>query len=179
MKSKNKQYLLSKLRDIPDFPKPGIIFKDITPLLSDPKAFTIILNALVDRYKDKNIDFIAGIESRGFIFGVPLAHRLNIGFIPIRKVGKLPASTYKQAYGLEYGASEVEIHTDAFDEYENANVVLCDDLIATGGSANASLSLIKRAGGNTVESCFIINLDFLNGVKDLTNQNVFTLLDIK
>ena len=161
LSSADKGYLLSTIRDIPDFPKPGISFKDITTLLNDGKAFRFLMDHLEERYKEYDLDFIAGIDSRGFIFGAPLADRLGIGFVPIRKKGKLPYTTIAEKYSLEYGFDEVEVHIDAFDcDKEKANVLMIDDLIATGGTAKAAASLINQAGANCVEACFLINLTF-------------------
>jgi adenine phosphoribosyltransferase len=151
-----KDFLLSSIRDVPDFPKPGIIFKDITTLLNNKEAFNLLIDHLEERYKDYNLDFIAGIESRGFIFGSALASRLKIGFVPVRKKGKLPYTTVSEKYALEYGYDEVEIHIDAFKESE-AKVLLIDDLIATGGTAEAAAKLIKKIHEDVVEACFIIN----------------------
>jgi len=174
-----KDFLLSSIRDVPDFPKPGIIFKDITTLLNNKEAFKILMDHLEDRYKDYNLDFIAGIESRGFIFGAALASRLNIGFVPVRKKGKLPFTTVSEKYALEYGIDEVEIHIDAFRGKNGAKVLLIDDLIATGGTAQAAAKLIKKIHENVVEACFIINLTFLKGEERLKNlTNVYSVLEI-
>ncbi len=180
LSKKDKEYLLSTIRDIPDFPKPGINFKDITTLLNNAKAFRFLIDHLEERYKDSNLDFIAGIDSRGFIFGAPLADRLGIGFVPIRKKGKLPYTTIAEKYSLEYGFDEVEVHIDAFDcDKEKANVLMIDDLIATGGTAKAAASLIHQAGAECVEACFLINLTFLNGDKDLKElTKVYSVLEI-
>jgi len=173
----DKEILRNSIRDIKDFPKDGIIFKDITTLLNDKKAFKILMNHLENRYKNYNLDYIAGIDSRGFIFGSVLADRLNIGFVPVRKKGKLPSTTISEKYSLEYGFDEVEIHTDAFHNKKNAKVLLIDDLIATGGTAEASIKLIKNIGANCVEICFLINLEFLNGVKKIENlTEVYSVL---
>ena len=175
-----KQYLLSKIRDVADFPQPGIVFKDITTLLKDSNAFSFLIDHLYNYYKDKDIDFIAGIESRGFIFGAALAYRLKSSFIPIRKKGKLPYTTISEKYALEYGFDEVEIHIDAFDgKNDNPNVLLIDDLIATGGTAKAAIDLINKAGANCTNACFIIDLTFLNGT-DLLDKNtdVYSVLEI-
>ncbi|CAA6815503.1 MAG: Adenine phosphoribosyltransferase (EC [uncultured Campylobacterales bacterium] len=171
------QYLLSKLKDVPNFPKPGITFKDITPLLSDKKAFKQAIEIFYEEYKDKNIDYIIGIESRGFILGAALALQLNVGFVPIRKVGKLPAEKISCKYELEYGYDELEMHKHSF-EIQNPNVVLIDDLIATGGSANASISLINKLGVNELYTAFLVNLTFLKGTDKLNTNKIFTILDI-
>lgn len=165
----DKNIILDSIRDIPDFPKPGIIFKDITTLLSNPKAFDTLMNHLEARYKNYELDYISGIDARGFIFGAILADRLNIGFVPVRKKGKLPYTTVAEKYSLEYGFDEVEIHIDAFGENGRGNreepskVLLIDDLMATGGTAKAAASLIDKVGAKCVEACFIMELTSLNG----------------
>lgn len=151
----------AKIRDIPDFPKPGIIFKDITTLLKDPEAFKQVIDYFTDKLKHKNVDYIAAIESRGFIFAAPLAYNLNAGLVIIRKPGKLPAATEKVTYELEYGTDSIEIHKDAIEE--GKRVVLIDDLLATGGTASAACELIEKTGGNLVSIGFVIELTFLNG----------------
>ncbi len=177
----DREYLLETIRDVKDFPKPGIIFKDITTLLNNKRAFGMLLDHLQERYKDMKIDFVAGIDSRGFIFGAPLADRLNIGFVPIRKAGKLPYTTISEKYSLEYGFDEVEIHIDAFSENKDRpNVLLIDDLIATGGTAKAAANLINKAGANCIEACMILNLTFLDGKKELEKITpVYSVLDIR
>jgi len=163
------------IRTIPDFPKKGIMFKDITTLLNDSEAFKELIDFLKERYQDKNIDFVAGIESRGFIFGSALAYTLNAGFVPVRKKGKLPYKTISEKYALEYGFDEVEIHIDAFRDVKNPKVLLIDDLIATGGTAEAAVKLIKKVGAEIVEACFIIELEFLNG-RDKLDCDVFSII---
>jgi len=163
------------IRTIPDFPKKGIMFKDITTLLNDSEAFKELIDFLKERYKDKNIDFVAGIESRGFIFGSALAYALNVGFVPVRKKGKLPYKTISEKYALEYGFDEVEIHIDAFRDVKNPKVLLIDDLIATGGTAEAAVKLIKKVGAEIIEACFIIELEFLNG-RDKLDCDVFSII---
>jgi adenine phosphoribosyltransferase len=158
------------IRDIPDFPKPGIVFKDITTLLNNKEAYQALMQHLYDRYKEYNLDFIAGIDARGFIFGAALAQMLNVGFVPIRKHGKLPYTTISEKYSLEYGFDEVEIHIDAFDSVKDARVLLIDDLIATGGTAASAVSLINKAGASCVEACFVLGLNFLDGQKKLQEQ---------
>ena len=174
-----KTILLESIRDIPDFPKPGILFKDITTLLNDAEAFGMLMDHLTARYGDMSLDFVAGIESRGFIFGAALASRLGIGFVPIRKKGKLPAATISEKYALEYGFDEIEIHLDAFRGKEGARVLLIDDLIATGGTAEAAVKLIRDAKGECVEACFVIELTFLDGREKVEKlAPVYSILEI-
>ena len=172
-----EQIILNSIRDIPDFPKKGIIFKDITTLLSNPKAFNTLMTHLENRYRSYDLDYIAGIDARGFIFGAILADRLGIGFVPIRKKGKLPYTTVAEKYTLEYGFDEVEIHIDAFGEMKEPIVLLIDDLIATGGTAKASANLINKVGAKCVEVCFIMELTFLNG-KEGINAPVYSVIKI-
>ncbi len=172
-----QQIILESIRNIPDFPKPGIVFKDITTLLSNPKAFNTLMTHLENRYKSYNLDYVAGIDARGFIFGAILADRLGIGFVPIRKKGKLPHTTVSEKYSLEYGFDEVEVHIDAFTNKKNARVLLIDDLIATGGTATAAASLIEKVGAICVEACFIMELCFLNGKKNIKSP-VYSVLEI-
>ncbi len=169
MKAEDRKIIEESIRVIPDFPKPGVMFKDITTMLNNPKAYNTLIKHLVDRYKSYNLDYIAGIDARGFIFGAALASHLNIGFVPIRKKGKLPYTTVSEKYSLEYGFDEVEVHIDAFkkDDNSKARVLLIDDLLATGGTASAATRLIDRVGAECVEACFIIELAFLNGAKKL------------
>ena len=172
-----KDIILNSIRDIPDFPKPGVLFKDISTLLSNPKALDTLMTHLEMRYKSYNLDFIAGIDARGFIFGSILADRLGLGFVTIRKKGKLPYTTVAEKYSLEYGFDEVEVHIDAFGEKENAHVLLIDDLIATGGTASAAASLINKVGAKCVEVCFVMELDFLKG-RDTIDAPVYSVLHI-
>ncbi|MBK8946006.1 MAG: adenine phosphoribosyltransferase [Ignavibacteriae bacterium] len=162
------------IRDVPNYPKEGIIFKDITTLLKDKEAFQITLNLLYDLSKDKGITKVVGIESRGFIFGGALANKLNAGFIPIRKPGKLPAEKINEKYSLEYGIDSIEIHKDALDK--NDIVLLHDDLLATGGTMKAACSLVERLGAKVEQISFIIELDFLNGKDLLKNYDVNSLI---
>lgn len=172
-----KDFLLNSIRVVKNFPKPGILFRDITTLLNDKKAFNFLLDHLCERYKNANLDYIAGIESRGFIFGSALAARLNLAFVPIRKPKKLPFTTVSQKYSLEYGFDEIEIHIDAFHNSKNAKVLLIDDLIATGGTATAAAQLIKQIGADLVEICFILDLIDLGGAKELSkNYKVYSVL---
>ena len=176
---RDKEYLLSTLRDVKDFPKPGIVFKDITTLLNDKRAFRFLMDHLQKRYESMDIDYIAGIDARGFIFGATLADRLNKGFVPIRKAGKLPYTTISEKYSLEYGFDEVEIHIDAFGDTKDAKVLLIDDLIATGGTAKAAANLINKSGAKCVEACMLINLTFLDGKEEIEKITpVYSILDI-
>ncbi|MBS3088205.1 adenine phosphoribosyltransferase [Candidatus Pacearchaeota archaeon] len=164
----------SKIRTIPHFPKPGVMFRDITTLLKDPEGMEKVTEILCNRYKNKNIDVIAGIESRGFIIGGILAMRLGVGFIPVRKPGKLPAPTIKEEYQLEYGTDAIEIHKDAISPGQN--VLVIDDLIATGGTAQATCNLVERLGGRIEEVAFVIELPELNGRKKLSRWPVFSIV---
>lgn len=162
--------LTSRIRTIPDYPKKGIMFRDITTLLKDPVGLRITIDQLAARYHDMKIDKVAGIESRGFIIGAPLAYLLGVGFVPIRKKGKLPAETVGQDYELEYGVDRIEIHTDAITPGER--ILLVDDLLATGGTAEAAASLIKEVGGKIVECAFVIDLPDLGGSKRLKEKGL-------
>ena len=157
----------NKIRAVKDFPKEGIIFRDITTGLKDAQTMRMMVDYLCDQYKDCKIDYIAGIESRGFIFGMPMAYKLNCGFIPIRKPNKLPAQTIKESYELEYGTDTIEIHADAIEQ--GANVLVVDDLLATGGTAKAACNLVRKAGGNLIGAAFLIELADLNGREKLEN----------
>lgn len=177
----DKDYLLNSIRNIEDYPKPGIMFKDITTLLGNQKAFSLLMDHLYERYQNIEIDYIAGIESRGFIFGAALAARLNTRFVPIRKPGKLPYTTISEKYSLEYGVDEISIHIDAFSSVEKAKpkVLLIDDLIATGGTATAAVKLINKAGAQCIEACFIINLTSLQGDSNIKKTtSVYSVLEI-
>lgn len=168
------------IRDIPDFPKPGIVFKDISTLLGDAEAFGALMDHLKTRYSTYDLDFVAGIDARGFIFGAALAQMLGVGFVPIRKKGKLPYTTVSEKYSLEYGFDEVEMHIDAFGHTKGARVLLIDDLIATGGTARAAASLIGKTGAECVEACFIIGLEFLDGIDKLTEITpVYTVIGVE
>lgn len=156
-----------KIRTVPHWPRPGIMFRDITTLLGDADGFRRVLGLLVERYRDLAIDKVAGIESRGFIIGAPLADRLGVGFVPIRKKGKLPSATIAQEYDLEYGRDQIEMHADALAPGER--VLLVDDLIATGGTALAACQLIERGGGRVAECAFVIDLPDLGGADKLTD----------
>jgi adenine phosphoribosyltransferase len=169
----------SKIRTIPNWPKPGIMFRDITTLLQDAPTFSHTIELLLEKYKDKNIDIVAGIESRGFIIGSVLAHRLDAGFVPIRKKGKLPAETESEEYELEYGNAIIEIHKDAI--VKGQKVLIVDDLIATGGTAMAACRLIKKVGGELIGLCVIIDLPDLGGKKKLERAGypVFSLVEFE
>ena len=169
----------SRIRTVPHYPKPGVMFRDITTLLKDPVGLRITIHELVNRYTGMKIDKIAGIESRGFIAGAPLAYSLGVGFVPVRKQGKLPAETVGQDYDLEYGTDRIEIHTDAISEGDH--VLLVDDLIATGGTAEAAVDLITAMGATIVECCFIVDLPDLGGRARIENkgQKVFTLCEFE
>ena len=174
----DKKIIFDSIRDIQDFPKEGIVFKDITTLLNNKEAYQVLMNHLEERYKTYNLDYIAGIDARGFIFGAALADRLKIGFVPVRKKGKLPSTTVCEKYELEYGFDEVEIHLDAFPK-ENPKVLLIDDLIATGGTATAAAKLIKHVNVDLVEACFLVNLTFLEGAKKVEEVvPVYSILDV-
>lgn len=175
----DRMILINAIRDIPDFPKPGIIFKDITTLLSDKEAFNVLMQHLYKRYNSYELTHVAGIDARGFIFGATLAQMLNVGFVPIRKKGKLPYTTVSEKYSLEYGVDEVEIHIDAFGNLQNPRVLLIDDLIATGGTAYAAANLINKVGAECVEACFIMGLDFLDGQNKLRELvDVYTVIGV-
>jgi adenine phosphoribosyltransferase len=155
----------AKIRDIPDFPKPGIIFKDITTAIKDPVTFRRITDYMTEKFKDSKIDYIAAIESRGFIFGAPLAYNLGAGLVIIRKPGKLPAKVEQVSYELEYGTDTVEIHSDAIEP--GKRVLIIDDLLATGGTAAAACELVKKVGGSPVAIAFVVELAFLEGKSKL------------
>lgn len=164
----------SKIRDIPDFPKPGILFKDITPLLQDQSLFSKIIDTLAERYSAKKVNGIIGIESRGFIFGSALAYKLGTSFVPVRKSGKLPYQTIQTSYALEYGTATIEMHTDGLEKGQS--VVVMDDLLATGGTAEAACQLVEKLGGKVLECAFVVELTFLNGKKKLNGREIFSLV---
>ncbi len=171
--------LNNAIRDIPDFPKPGIVFKDITTLLADKEAFGTLMRHLHNRYSTYDLTHVAGIDARGFIFGAALAQMLGVGFVPIRKKGKLPYTTVSEKYTLEYGVDEVEIHIDAFATAQKPRVLLIDDLIATGGTAYAAANLINKVGAECIEACFIMGLDFLSGQSKLRDVvEVYTVIGV-
>ena len=162
------------IRDIPDFPKPGIVFKDITPLLSNGPLFGKTIDLIAERYRGQKIDTVLGIESRGFIFGSALAYKLGAGFSVVRKPGKLPYETHSASYDLEYGKDTLEIHIDAVAP--NSRVIIADDLIATGGTAAATAELVSKLGATVVECAFVIELSFLNGREKLKPHGIFSVL---
>ncbi|RPH30611.1 adenine phosphoribosyltransferase [bacterium] len=166
--------LLQKIRTVPDFPKKGIMFRDITTLISDHCAFRRTIDLLAERYKNAGIDKVVSVESRGFIFGAPLAYVLDAGFVPIRKPGKLPAAVTRQEYSLEYGTDVIEMHTDAILQGEK--VLLLDDLLATGGTIRAACDLVQRTGGQIVGLAFLVELAFLHGRDRLKEFDVYSIL---
>jgi len=163
------------IRDVPDFPKPGITFKDITPLLANHEALSVCIDRFVDEYQGKGIDVIAAAEARGFLFAVPLALRLGVGMVPIRKPGKLPFDTHSYSYELEYGSDTLEMHIDGIDEGQN--VLVIDDLLATGGTVQACCEMIEACKADVAGCAFLINLKFLNGSKKLDQYPIFSLID--
>lgn len=162
------------VREVPDFPKKGILFYDITTLLKNGPAFSKAVDALSERYAGREVDAVVAIEARGYIFGPALAYRLGVGFVPMRKPGKLPARTIQETYDLEYGKDAIEMHEDAVQAGQKILVV--DDLLATGGTAAAACRLVEKAGGQVVECCFLIELSFLKGREKLGSRKVFSLL---
>ncbi len=162
------------IRDVPDFPKQGIIFKDITTLLKDKEAFKYAIDKMVERYRGEEIDQIVAIESRGFIFGSVLAYHLNTGFIPVRKPGKLPSETVSESYQLEYGSDAVEMHKDALSQDEK--ILIVDDLLATGGTALATARMVEKLGAKVIGFSFLVELEFLKGRDKLKEYNTFSLV---
>ncbi len=162
------------IREIPDYPKPGILFYDLTTLLQDPRGFHSVVDQLCDHYVGKKVDVVAGIEARGFIFAPALAYRLGAGFVPVRKPKKLPWKTASVTYALEYGTDQLDIHADAVRPGQR--VLLCDDLLATGGTAAAAIKLIRQLGGEVAGAAFAVELNFLNGRSKLPGIDVFSLL---
>src|ERR1700731_3885621 len=166
--------LAKYIRDIPDFPKPGIVFKDITPLLAEPKAFQHAINMLCDHYKDQPVDAVAAAEARGFLFAALMAMLMKKPLIPLRKPGKLPYRTYSLKYELEYGTAELQVHTDGV--VAGQRVLLVDDLLATGGTMQAGCQLVEKAGGQVAGCAFLVELCFLNGRQRLPRCEVFSLI---
>lgn len=167
--------LAKMIRDVPDFPKEGILFKDITTLIKEARAFREAIDRLADHYAGQQIDLVVAVEARGYIFGAPIAYKLGAGFVPVRKEGKLPAETVREEYELEYGTDSVEMHRDAIQPGQK--VLIVDDLIATGGSAAATARLVERLGGEVVSIAFLIELAFLKGVEKLKGYDVFTMIE--
>lgn len=170
----NCEPLKELIREVPDFPKKGILFYDITTLLKDKLGFATLIDALAEHYLNKDIDLVLGMEARGFIFGPALAYRLNAGFVPVRKPGKLPAASASLSYDLEYGSNTLEIHKDAIQSGQR--VIIVDDLLATGGTAGATVQLAKSLGADVCGVGFVVELDFLNGRGKLKGCDVFSLL---
>lgn len=189
------EIIKNSIREIPDFPKPGILFRDITTMLANPHALRATIDLITERFKDENIGYVVGLESRGFIFGSAIADRLGAGFILVRKPGKLPAATEKVSYELEYGTDSLEIHKDAFSYYgdqedltglvideninfdpKNKRVLIVDDLLATGGTASAAAELIKKVGAEIVGAAFVIELEALAGKDKLPGIEIFSLI---
>ena len=171
-----EKVILERIRDVPDYPKPGIVFKDITPLLADHTAFAAVVDAVVAHYGRGTIDKVVGIEARGFILAAPIAYHFGAGFVPVRKRGKLPAETYRQTYDLEYGTETIEMHKDAFQAGERVLVV--DDVLATGGTARAAAELVRRAGGDVAGLSVLMELSFLNGRAAVADLDLHTLVTV-
>jgi adenine phosphoribosyltransferase len=170
----NAQALKALIKDVPDFPKKGIIFKDITPLLADPRGFDAVIDGLIAPFKDKGVEIVAGVESRGFLLAPAMAARLGAGIVPLRKKGKLPRAVKAASYDLEYGTDSIEAHADAFANHKK--VLLVDDVLATGGTAAAAISLIEALGGELIGTTFLIELEFLKGRKKLAGRAIHSLL---
>jgi adenine phosphoribosyltransferase len=166
--------LKKHIHDVPDFPKKGIVFKDITPLLADPKAFAEMIDRLAEPFIGKGVQIVAGIESRGFLLATPIAYRLGAGVVPIRKKGKLPRAVKSASYALEYGTDSIEAHADAF--IKGTKVLIVDDVLATGGTAAAAVQLVEAIGGHIVGTSFLIELSFLDGRKKLPGRDVRSLV---
>ncbi len=165
--------LKDTIRSIPNWPIEGVVFRDLTTLMQDPDAFAASCDILYDRYKDMNIDKIVGIDARGFVFGAVLAYKLGIGFVPVRKKGKLPSKTIQETYTLEYGTDTLEIHEDAVGK--NEKVIIVDDLIATGGTVGATVKLVKQLGADIIECAFVVELPDLNGKDQIKDCKVFSI----
>jgi adenine phosphoribosyltransferase len=162
------------VRDIADFPEPGVVFKDITPLLADASAFAAVVEALAEPFADQGVEQVVGIEARGFILGAPVAHRLGAGFVPVRKGGKLPGPVQQERYDLEYGSDLLEVHADAL--VPGARVLVVDDVLATGGTAAATVRLVEKLDGHVVGMGFVLELEFLSGREQLPGRQVVSLL---
>jgi adenine phosphoribosyltransferase len=174
MASDSIEKLRAAIRDVPDFPKPGIVFKDITPILGNGKLFRTAIEAFLEQCRGKQIDKIVGIDARGFLFGSAVAYDLGVGFVPLRKKGRLPYKTESAKYSLEYGEAEMELHVDAIEPGEK--IVLIDDLLATGGTSASAAALIKKVGGDLLEAQFLIELEFLHGRQKLESTPVVSFL---
>ena len=166
--------LKQKIRNIPDFPKKGVVFRDITTLLGDAEAFKYSVDRMVEYWRGKKIDAVLGAEARGFIFGAVIAYKLDVGFIPVRKPGKLPYKTCQASYDLEYGKNILQMHIDAIKKGDK--ILIVDDLVATGGTAKAKVELVEKMGGEVVGFCFLIELEFLNPRKFLKDYDIFSLI---
>ena len=175
--SKSCEFIKSKVRSIPNWPIKGVIFRDITTLLQDPKAFKEICQIFYNRYANEKVDRIVGIDARGFLFGSVLAYELGIGFVPIRKKGKLPYKTISESYTLEYGEETIEIHEDAIEKGDR--VVIIDDLMATGGTIAASAALVEKLGGDILECAFVIELPDLKGREKMGDRNLFAIIEFE
>lgn len=170
------EWLKSKIRDIPDFPKPGIVFKDLTTLLKDRDAFAYVIDVFAEQFSDEKPKYVAGIEARGFILGPAIAHKLNVGFIPVRKPGKLPHKVVQESYQLEYGTDKLEVHEDCVNKGDK--VVLIDDLLATGGTAAAAYSLLSRVGAEVISIGFVVELGFLGGRNKMPDGvDIFSIIN--
>jgi adenine phosphoribosyltransferase len=170
------QLIIDRIRDVPDYPKPGVVFKDITPLLADHTAFAAVVDAVVAHYGRGTIDKVVGIEARGFILAAPVAYHFGAGFVPIRKQGKLPSATYAETYDLEYGSETIEVHQDAFTPGER--VLIVDDVLATGGTARATAELVHRTGAQVVGVSVLMELGFLNGRDRLSGLDLHALVTV-
>lgn len=169
--------LRDKIRTVPDWPIDGVMFRDITTLLQDPEAFRETCDMLYERYKKMEIDKVVAIDARGFIFGAVLAYKLDVGFVPVRKAGKLPYKTISESYTLEYGENKVEMHIDAIEK--NEKILVVDDLIATGGTISAATKLVEKLGGVVVDCVFLVELPDLKGREKIKNYNIFTLMEFE
>jgi adenine phosphoribosyltransferase len=174
--TRDPTWLAGHLRDVPDFPKPGILFKDLTPLLGDVDAFRYTVDAIADHAAGLTVDKVVGIEARGFIFAAAVAYRLGAGFVPVRKPGKLPWKTVTETYALEYGSDSLDIHADAVAPGDTVYIV--DDVLATGGTAAATCALVERVGGNIAGLAFVVELGFLGGRAKLTNHDILSLITV-
>jgi adenine phosphoribosyltransferase len=174
--TRDPTWLAGHLRDVPDFPKPGILFKDLTPLLGDVDAFRYTVDAIADHAAGLTVDKVVGIEARGFIFAAAVAYRLGAGFVPVRKPGKLPWKTVTETYALEYGSDSLDIHADAVTPGDTVYIV--DDVLATGGTAAATCALVERVGGNIAGLAFVVELGFLGGRAKLTNHDILSLITV-